>query len=71
MRRGQALVHERLERVEIGVRDLLGRLERAAAAEDRQAREEQLLLLAEQLVAPLDRGAQRALALGQVAARRR
>ena len=38
------------ERVEVGVADLLGRLERAAAGEDGQPREEPLLLGVEQVV---------------------
>ena len=41
----QALVDERLQGVEVGAGDLLGRLERAAAAEDGEPGEEPLLLL--------------------------
>ena len=55
------------ERVELGVHDLLRRLERAAAAEDRQPCEQLLLLGCEEVVAPLDRRAEGALAFGQVA----
>ena len=62
----QALVDERLQRVEVGAADLLRGLQRAAAAEDRKPGEELLLPFVEQLVAPLDRAAERALALGQV-----
>jgi hypothetical protein len=40
----QALVDQRLQRVEVGLADLLRRLERAATAEDRQPREELPLL---------------------------
>ncbi len=41
----EALLDQRLERVEVGVTDLLGGLERAAAREDGQAGEELLLLV--------------------------
>ena len=51
----QALVEERLERVGVSAGDLLRGLVRAAADEDGEPREEQLLLLGEQVVAPLDR----------------
>ena len=57
----QALLHECLERVKIGAGDLLGSGERAASDEDGQAREEPLLVLAEQVVRPRDRRAQRLL----------
>jgi hypothetical protein len=40
----EALLDQRLQRVEIGIRDTLGGLERTAAGEDGQAREELLLL---------------------------
>ena len=56
------------ERVEICVADRLRRLERAAAREDGEPREEPLLVLVEQLVAPLDRRAQRLLARVDAAA---
>jgi hypothetical protein len=49
------------------VADLLGSLERASASEDGQASEEPLLLVQEEVVAPLDRRPQRALALGRIA----
>ncbi|MGH3134484.1 MAG: hypothetical protein ACRDNY_12235 [Gaiellaceae bacterium] len=41
----EALVDERLERVEVGGGDLQGGLERAAGAEHRETGEEGLLLL--------------------------
>src|SRR5438874_12489648 len=63
----KALVHERLQRVEIGVRDPLGRLEGAAAAEDGKAGEQPLLVFREEVVAPIDRRAQRLLARPGVA----
>ena len=58
----QALVDERLERVEICVAHRFRRPERAAAREDCEPCEEPLLVLVQQLVAPLDRRAQRLLA---------
>ena len=63
----EALVEERRERVEIGVADCLGRLERAAPAEDRESPEEPLLVLVEQVVRPGDRRSQRRVALVGVA----
>src|SRR2546425_4066755 len=59
----KALLDERLQSIEIGIGDLLSRLERAAAAEDRKPTKEALLVTRQQLVAPFDRRAQRALAL--------
>ena len=41
----QALVDERLEEVEIGVADVFGRIEGAAAREDGEAREEPSIVL--------------------------
>jgi hypothetical protein len=58
----EALLDERLEQVDIGVGDLLGGLDGATADEDRERREQPLLLRREQLVAPLDRRPQRGLA---------
>ena len=49
----------------------LGRLDGRAAGEDGEAREARLLVGAEQVVAPVDRRAQRLLAGGRVARRRR
>src|SRR5919201_1140113 len=63
----QALVDEGGEVVERGVADVFGRLEGAAVRENREAREQALLGRREELVAPVDRGPQRLLALGQVA----
>jgi hypothetical protein len=64
----KALVDERGERVEVGSADFLRRLERAAAREDGQPREEPLLVFVQQIVAPLDRRPQRRLAGISVAA---
>ena len=69
----EALVDERRERLErFAERHPLAghrvrELERAPAGEDAEAGEERLLGRLEQVVAPLDRVPQRALALGQVA----
>ena len=63
----QALVDERLQHVEVRADDLLGLLEGAAAAEDREPGEEGLLLIRQQVVRPLDRRPQGPLALGCVA----
>src|SRR5947208_14731463 len=51
----EALLDERLQPVEVTVRNLLGRLQRAAAGEDGQPPKELLLLRREELVAPADR----------------
>ena len=48
----EALFDERLEPIEIGIGDFLGRLERAAAAEDSKPRKEALLVRRQQ-VTPL------------------
>ena len=64
----EALVEQRRQRVEVGVADRFGGLERGAAAEHREPGEELLLVLVEQVVAPRDRGAQRCMALVGVAA---
>ncbi len=58
----EALVHERLERVEVGSCDLLRRFERATAPKDGHAREEALLSLGQEVVTPLDGGSERLLA---------
>ena len=63
----EALLDERLQRVELGLAHLLGCLDRAAAGEDGEAGEEALLSAAEQVVRPRDRRAQGALPLGEVA----
>ena len=46
----EALVDERLEEVEVGVADVFGGVEGAAAGEDGEAREELLFVLGEQVV---------------------
>ena len=66
----EALVDERLERVEVGVADLFGGGKRAAAGEDGEPGEELLLGRLEQLVRPLDRRAKRLLALTRRRGRR-
>jgi hypothetical protein len=58
----EALVDQRLQYVQLGGAHLLGRFQCAAAGENGQAGEESLLLLGEELVAPVDRGPQRLLA---------
>ena len=63
----EALVEQRRQRVEVGAADLLRVLEGGAAAEHREPREERLLFLAEQVVAPRDRRAQRGVAFVGVA----
>ena len=65
----QAVVDQRREPGEdvLAAADGLGGVERAAAGEDGEAREERLLVRAEQVVAPVDRRAERLLAGGQVA----
>ena len=67
----QALGDKPVERVDAGAGDRLRRLHRGAAGEHREAREARLLVIAEQLVAPVDRRAQRPLAGGRVARPRR
>ena len=59
----QAQVDECRKLVEVGAADLLGGLQREAADEDGETPEDGARLLVEQLMAPLDRGPQRALAL--------
>ena len=46
----EALVDKRLKDVQVGVNDLFGRVEGAAASEDGEAGEELLLAVAEQVV---------------------
>ena len=62
----EALVDERLERIETGVTDLFCGLELEAPDEHGEAGEQPLLWLTEQVVAPSDRGPHRALALGDI-----
>ena len=64
----QARFDERVQLVERRLRDRLGRLEREAAREDGKPGEHVLQARFEQLVAPLDGGTERALALRRVAA---
>ena len=64
----EALVDEGGERVELGLADLLDRLERGAAGEDREPGEELALVVAEQVVRPGDRRPERLLARVGVAA---
>ena len=63
----QALGDEPVERVDAGAGDRLRRLDGGAAGEHREAREARLLVVVEQVVAPVDRRAQRPLAGGRVA----
>ena len=65
MRRSRLLSTQRGDRVDVGAADRLGRLERAAAGEHGEAREQVLLGRREQVVAPRDRRAQRPLPLGR------
>jgi len=58
----EALVDERLQPVDVRAADRFGRLEGAAAAEDGKAGEQPLLVFREEVVAPIDRRAQRLLA---------
>jgi hypothetical protein len=67
-RTDEVLVDQGLERVEVGVGDLLGRFERAAPGEGRESREQLLLLPCEEVVRPGDRRAERLLAGVGVAA---
>ncbi len=62
----QVLLDESAERVEVGVADLLGGFKGRASREHGEAGEQCLLGLGEQLVGPVDRGAQRLLAGGGV-----
>ena len=66
----EALVDERLERVEVRVADRLGRRERAAADEDREPREDPLLVVVQEVVRPGDRRTQRLLAADRRLGRR-
>ena len=64
----QALLHERLQSVDVRAAHLLCGLERAAAGEDGETAEEALLVLDQKLMRPLDRGSERLLAGVGVAA---
>jgi hypothetical protein len=63
----EALFDQGRKGVEVCVADLLGCEEREPSDENGEPGEEQLLVLVEQLVAPGDGVAERALAVGQVA----
>jgi len=63
----EALRDQPVEGVQVGAGDSLRRLDRGAAGEDPEAREARLLVVVEQVVAPVDRRAQRPLARGRVA----
>src|SRR4051794_41899821 len=63
----QVVVDEHAEALERDVTDALGGLQGAAAGEDAEPLEGDALVRAEQVVAPLDRGGQRALACRRAA----
>ena len=63
----QVLADQRLEPVERRVADRLGRLQRAAAGEHGQARQQPARVLVEQLVAPVDRATECPLVRGEIA----
>ena len=62
----ELLVDQPFECIEVGAGHPLGRLDRRASSEDGEAPERLCLGLAEEPVAPIDRGAQRALPVGRV-----
>ena len=62
----EALVDQGLERVEIRGADPFRGIQRAATGEDSQTSEEGSFTVVQQITAPLDRRAERALALGRV-----
>ena len=63
----EALVHERLQRVELRACDVLSRSDRAPATKDGEAGEAALLFHVQEIVGPLDRGPQRLLSRVRVA----
>ena len=63
----EALLEERSDGLDVGVADGLGRVEREPAREDAEAVEQPALVGGQQVVAPGDRRAERALSLGGVA----
>jgi hypothetical protein len=63
----QTLGDQTIKGVEVGSHDRLGCLHTGPAHEHRKPREALSLRIAEQIVTPVDRGAQRALASGRVA----
>ena len=64
----EALVDQRLQRVDLRAADSLGRLVRATAGEHREPREQLLFLRREEVVRPTDRRVERLLARIRVAA---
>src|SRR5262249_31177041 len=62
----QAFVHQYLEGSETGVANLFGRFEAAAADEDSKSSKQTLLVLGEEGVTPVDRGAKSPLSFGQI-----
>ena len=67
----QALVEQRLERIDVGVCDRFGRSQRAAAREDGKRSEHASLIAVEELVGPADCGLERPLPLLDIAVARR
>ena len=63
----EALLDQRAQSVEVGVANLLGRVDVEAPGEDRQPAEQLLLVVGEKVVAPVDRRAERSLPFGRVA----
>ena len=66
-RTDQALLEQRCQGREIRVAHALGGLDRPAAGEDGESGQKRALGRLEELVAPVDRGAQCALAVGKIA----
>ena len=62
----QALGDQAVDRVQVGAGDRLDRIDGRAAGEHGEAGERRPLVIVEQVVAPIDRRSQRALALGRV-----
>src|SRR5215470_4061610 len=67
----QALVEQRLERVNVGFGDRLGRRQCAAAGEDGKCSEHASLVAVEKLIRPADSGLERLLPLLDIAVARR
>jgi hypothetical protein len=63
----EAVLDERLQRLEIRLADLLGRRQRERPREDGEPAEDRPLLVAEQVATPFDRRPKRALALRRFA----
>jgi hypothetical protein len=62
----EVVLEQGLEVVEVGLADGFGGLQPAPAGEDREPREQRLLRLVQEPVAPVDRAAERLLARRQV-----